>query len=56
MMDNESYITNNYNKIIMYRRDGLVMGNNLILTFETLECPLDISYVEEIIDHFILST
>ncbi len=37
-------------KIRQYGKNGFIQGKNLILTFESSECPLDIKNVEKIIE------
>ncbi len=41
------YATRNFAKLMDYEQNGLVLGDNLIVTMETLERPLDIKSVEE---------
>lgn len=46
MMDDQVYRNNAINKIRAYERDGYFMGDRLIVTAETLSCPLDVKVVE----------
>lgn len=39
-LDDPRYVYRNMEKIIVYGRNGIVLGDNLILTFETSEDPL----------------
>ena len=41
------YATRNFAKLMDYEKNGLILGDNLIVTLETLERPLDIKIVEE---------
>ena len=41
------YATRNFGKLMDYEKNGLILGDNLIITLETLERPLDIRNVEE---------
>ena len=42
-----NYATKNFVKLMDYEKNGLILGDNLIITLETLERPLDIKNVEE---------
>ena len=46
MMDDQVYRNNAINKIRGYERSGYHMGDKLIITFETLNCPIDIKAIE----------
>lgn len=52
MMDNPEYCRSALQKINAYGRSECVVGKNLILTFETSECPLDIQTVNALIREF----
>lgn len=53
LADQSSYQNNMFSKIKTYIDCGYIPGNNLILTFETKSCPLDIDYVQnQIMYHF----
>ena len=41
------YATRNFAKLMDYEKNGLILGDNLIVTLETIERPLDIKIVEE---------
>jgi hypothetical protein len=43
----EIYATRNFNKLMDYEEQGLIIGDNLIITMETEERPLDIRIVEQ---------
>ncbi len=48
------YATKNFVKIMDYEQNGLILGDNLIITLETLERPLDIKMVEEKVRLFLM--
>ena len=54
MMDNPAYCTRALTKIRNYIEAGYIPGQNLILTFETSERPLDFSLVTSIIEHYFI--
>ena len=45
MMDNEEYFYKAFNKIREYENAGLYLGDRLLITYETLENPLDTKQV-----------
>lgn len=47
MMDDQVYRNNAFNKIRAYERNGYYMGDCLIITMETVNCPLDIKALEK---------
>ncbi|WP_051204299.1 hypothetical protein [Butyrivibrio sp. VCD2006] len=49
LADLSSYQNTMFSKIRNYIDCGYIPGDNLILTFETKNCPLDISYVQNLI-------
>lgn len=54
MMDNPEYCKKAIQKIDNYTRNGMHMGKNLLVTFETLQNPLDMKMVEQMLKEFIL--
>ncbi len=50
MMNDDNYVRKTMKKIRQYGKNGFIQGKNLILTFESSECPLDIKNVEKIIE------
>ena len=46
LVDDDSYATKNFSKIIEYEKHGLILGDNLIITMETKEKPLDVRLVK----------
>lgn len=53
MMDNPSYCQNTFSKLQLYTANGIYPSVQLITTYETKEHPLDSSYVETMIRHFL---
>ena len=49
----ETYATRNFNKLMDYEEQGLIVGDNLIITMETKERPLDIALVEKKVRQFL---
>ncbi len=50
----EVYATRNFNKLMDYEEQGLIIGDNLIITMETEKRPLDVAIVEEKVKLFLL--
>ena len=46
-MDEEDYLNHNLAKIEEYRKNGIFIGKNLILTFESASCPLNIGEIRK---------
>ncbi len=53
-VDDASYVIRNMSKLMDYEKNGLILGDNLIVTMETLERPLDIRIVEEKVRLFLV--
>ena len=53
-MDDPGYLMDNLSKIRAYERSGYFMGDNLILTFETKNYPLDTREIDRLIEHYLL--
>ncbi len=49
-----TYAIKNFNKLMDYEEQGLIVGDNLIITIETLERPLNVGIVEEKAKLFLL--
>lgn len=49
MMDNPEYARKAFAKLQHYASNGIILGVNLIATFETKECPLDMTQVERMV-------
>ena len=52
MMDRPEYAEAAVRKIMEYEAGGLLLGNQLIITMETTEKPLNIEDVERILKQF----
>ena len=48
-MDNPEYARKAFVKLQHYANNGIILGINLIATFETKECPLDMTQVERVV-------
>ena len=48
MMDNQPYAEGAVARINWYAESGIVLGRNLLLTFETLKTPFDVRILEEL--------
>ena len=46
LLDDEEYRANNLIKLNNYRKSGIYFGKNLIMTFETEYCPLNIREIK----------
>ena len=53
-VDDAAYVIRNMSKLMDYEKNGLILGDNLILTIETLKRPLDIRIVEEKVRLFLV--
>lgn len=53
-MDDEKYVNQNIKKMNVYTKAGIIPGKNLIMTFETVQQPLDIKAMERLINEFLL--
>jgi len=54
MVDSEEYMKNVYWREKIYRSEGYYLGKNLLVTTETRESPVDLDYVNYIIDHWLI--
>jgi hypothetical protein len=50
----ERYATKNFNKLMDYEKNGLILGDNLIITLESEKQPLDVDIVHRKIKEFLL--
>ena len=55
MLDYEDYSSRNTRKISTYSQAGITVGDNLILTFETGQAPLDTDNIDRIIRQVLLA-
>ena len=54
LMDDPKYSRRNFSKLQYYNSHGLVINQNLIITTETKDQPLDVEFVDKLIHHFFL--
>lgn len=54
MMDDPQYCQKAVLKLQTYARNHIYPGKNLLVTFETLQTPLDMKSVEEMLRQFVL--
>ena len=52
-MDDPKYIYKNIYKLRLYEKNGIFVGDQLILTYESKDRPLDMSHIERLIDRYI---
>ena len=52
MMDNQEYANHTVQRIKDYRREGIYLGENLIVTEETSAIPLDTGDIDSVIHHY----
>ena len=53
-MDDEGYARDNIYRINVYEKNGIFVGENLIVTWETSTMPLDIKLMEDKIRRFLI--
>ena len=54
MLDDPSYLSKNLDKLESYEENGIFLGDNLILTRETSDSPLNTKQVWRTIEHYLL--
>ena len=54
LLDNPEYFDKAINKIKTYSQNGIYPGINLIITSETSDSPLDVNYIETLINYYFL--
>ncbi|MCD8230340.1 MAG: hypothetical protein LUD14_00670 [Clostridiales bacterium] len=52
MMDDQEYCVNAIRRIEIYEKNNILPGKQLILTYETKSCPLNIKVVERLIEAY----
>lgn len=52
MMDKQEYANHSVQRIKDYNREGIFLGDNLIITEETSAVPLDTSEIDSVIRHY----
>jgi hypothetical protein len=48
------YCLDNFNKLMIYEQNGIVLGDNLIITMESKDIDLDIHSVYENINRYLM--
>ena len=54
MMDRQEYARTAVKKIESYQTNHIYMGDRLIITFETEQCPLNFRIVENLIEKYLM--
>lgn len=54
MMDRQEYAKTAVKKIESYQTNHIYMGDRLIITFETEQCPLNFRIVENLIEKYLM--
>ena len=54
MMDNGEYVNTAIKKIEEYEQNGYWIGQNLIVTFESMNNPINLNILEKTIQHYLL--
>lgn len=54
LLDNPEYLSKNLKKLDFYEEQGIFIGDNLIITRETSDKPLNIKQVQRLIEHHLL--
>ena len=53
-LDDPDYVEKNLRKINAYLKNGYIIGETLILTFESGQQPLNTTFIDRIIEHYFL--
>ena len=53
-MDDPKYMRRNIYKLRLYEKNGIFIGDQLLLTMESSEQPLDMNHFELMIKHYLL--
>ena len=54
MMDDPEYANKNIKKISLYEQNGYHAGDNMILTFESSQVPLNSNIIKDKIEQYLL--
>ena len=54
MLDDTDYLKTALQKLNILSENNLIPGKNLITTFETSDTPISASYVQKLIDEFLI--
>jgi hypothetical protein len=53
-VDEAAYVIRNMSKLMDYEKSGLLLGDNLIITLETRERPLDMELIKRNVEQFLI--
>ena len=53
-MDDPKYINKNIYKLRLYEKNGIYVGDQLILTYESKDRPLDMNHRERLIQRYVM--
>ena len=53
-MDDPKYVRRNIYKLKLYEKNGILIGDQLFLTFESSDQPLDMNHFELLVKHYLL--
>ncbi len=54
MLDNIAYANRNVTKLQSYAQDGYIPGKNMIITFETSQCPVSSVTIRKMIEEYLI--
>nr|MCR4744743.1 hypothetical protein [Lachnospiraceae bacterium] len=54
LLDDEEYRKSNFKKLDEYRKNGIYLGKNLLITYESEESPLDIKGIRKMIKELLI--
>ena len=52
-LSDEGYCLSNFNKLMIYERNGIILGENLIITMESEDMPLEMQSVKNSIERYL---
>ncbi len=50
MLNIDAYASKNYEKLALYEKNGILLGDTLMISFETEECPLNTAVLRKKIE------
>ena len=54
LVTNSEYAVKNFSKIMLYEKNGLYLGDQLLLSMESEKMPMDVKAIEEKIKKYLL--
>ena len=54
LLDDAEYVENNLNKIDLYEKNGLFVGDRLIISTESGRFPIDVKIIDEKIKKYLI--